>query len=242
MLHPGRSQAEQMRHEKHELDIKYQQAERELKESQQKSMDAMEQKHARTLQALANAREHGKDERALRIGVEAQLGRAEQDRIAALRQQDAELRSNNTQTHARALQAGQLQKRIEAMVSKRKRACDALATEIARRKEAEKLRLAEQDAAVHASREHLAALRSNNQRAMDQARASESLRAELARARQLEQATCYQSPQQPTHSHTSYTTYIYQFTYTYLLWRHRGSVVATSQYGSGGVAAAERAA
>ena len=46
MLYHGCSQAEQMRHEKHELEMKYQQAERELKESQQRSMDAMEQKQA----------------------------------------------------------------------------------------------------------------------------------------------------------------------------------------------------
>ena len=102
MLYHGCSQAEQMRHEKCELEMKYQLAERELKESQQRSMDAMEQKQARTLQALQKARGQSKEQRALLIEAEAKCDRADDDRIAALRQQDTELRSNNTQTHARA--------------------------------------------------------------------------------------------------------------------------------------------
>ena len=114
---------------------------------------------------------------------------AEAHTIVALRQQDAELRSNNTATHAKATKSDKLQAQLIKLTSKREAIRAALETERDKRKLAEARVLIEQQAAVDAAREHDREVRSSNQRTMDALgeaqRHAEKLLGQLKRARQL---------------------------------------------------------
>ena len=138
---------------------------------------ALEQ--SRSIRSLALLRFKFKEERSLRGEAQQREQAAESHTTDALRQQDAELRSNNSDTHDKATKSLQLQAKLDTLSCKRDSLAAALLVERDKRKVAEARALSEQDAAVELARERSRDVRSNNSATNAKATKSVQLQAQL---------------------------------------------------------------
>ena len=84
----------------------------------------------------------------MRIAAEEKVEAAETKRVDDLREQDAQLRSNNEATRKRAQEADDLERRLGKVEAKLGKRFDALEAEREKRREAEARVMEEQDAVM----------------------------------------------------------------------------------------------
>ena len=180
---------QQQRAEQAEARAAAQAEECEHQRRQHSQARARDQERSRA--ALERERTRRKEERELRERAEVSLATAEEKRVADLRQQDAELRSNNQVTHERAKEATRLEKKLAKAEAKIGKRFVALEAEREKRREAEAQAMAEQERAVAAARARDANLRSSNERLQQLVRNTAErvlhLQHELQKAQQQEQ-------------------------------------------------------
>ena len=154
---------------------------------QSHTLAAQAQRHERSRAQWSSALE---TERTRRKDADARADACEERRVADLRQQDADLRSNNERTRARAHKADELERRLDKVEGKWLRASKALDDQREKRREAEERLIKEQDAAIAAMRARDAEVRSSNARLQESVRAAENavreLRERLEMARRME--------------------------------------------------------